>query len=38
MVINKNVLHSKNRRVNEKTKLLLVISYQYYEEIIFDII
>ena len=38
IVINKNLLLSKNIRIDKKTELLLVITKYYYKEINFDII
>lgn len=38
IVIDRNSLLSWNRRINNKTKLLLVVTQQYYEKIIFHII
>ena len=38
LVINRNQLLSKNGKIDEKTELLLFITQQYKEKIIFDII
>ena len=38
MVMNKNLLLSKNRRVDKKTKLLVVATQYYYKKNIFNLI
>lgn len=37
IIIDKNLLQSKNHKIDEKIELLLVASQQYLKEIIFDI-
>ena len=38
IVINKNLLLNKNKKINKKIKLLLIMTSQCYKEISFDII
>jgi len=38
MIINKNLLFAKNKKVNKETKLLSIVIQQHYEKLIFNIV